>query len=118
MAWGLKDHRPLFSSDWPRYAIASHVVFWLTSAVFLLTCVGAIAGLMRAERAFFMLAIWLVSGVLVGASALFSGRLYIGNQVFSREPTTGWSAKVFGALILLSAGALFLFGYGLSTVRH
>lgn len=112
----LVDHRPLFTSDWPRYAIAAHIVFWLTSAVFLLTCVGAIAGLMRAERAFVMLAIWLVSCAFIGASALFSGKLYSGHQVFSRAPMTGWSARVLGALVLLSSATILLLGYGLLSV--
>lgn len=112
------DRRPLFTSDWPRYAIAAHIVFWLTSAVFLLTCAGAIAGLVRVERAFFMLAIWIVASLLVGASALFSGRLYMGNQVFPREPTTGWAARVVGAFLFLAAAVLLLFGYGLLMVRH
>lgn len=113
----ISDRRPLFTSDWPRYAIAAHVVFWLTSAVFLTSGIASLAGAIRTERSFFMFALWIVTVALVGAAAVCSGKLYSGNQVFSREPTTGWPARGLGAVVFLAAAALIIFGYGLTQVR-
>lgn len=109
--------RPLFGPDWPRYAVAAHVVFWLTSAVFLASCVAAFAGALRPDRAFIMFVFWIIAGMLVGVAAMFSGRLYVGNQIFSREPTTGWLARLYGAFLFLCAAVLLYLGYAITHVR-
>jgi len=109
--------RPIFGPEWPRYAIAAHVIFWLTSAVFLASCVAAFAGAQRPDRSFIMFVIWIVAGLLIGAAAMCSGKLYFGNQIFAREPTTGWSARLAGAFLFLCAAVLLYLGYAITHVR-
>ena len=108
------NRNPLFTADWPRYAMAAHIVFWAVSAVFLASCAGAVAGILPAGTALFLFAIWMVTAGLLGTAAACSGKLYVGNQVFSRTPLTGWPARLAGGLVSAGATSLILFGYAIT----
>jgi hypothetical protein len=109
--------RVLFTADWPRYAVAAHIAFWGSAAVSLVTGCGAIAGLFPSRIALWSLGSAVIAGFVLGVSALTSGRLYVGNQVFDRTPTTGWAARLCGAFISLGAAGLIFFAYALTQMR-
>jgi hypothetical protein len=68
--------RSPFTLDWARYAgiVGGRIVLWLFWA-------------------------FMFSALLLTLSAVASGRLYVGNQVFRRMPLTGWAARSVGLLI-------------------
>ncbi len=109
--------RSPFDAGWPRYAVASHVLFWSTAAAFLLSCVGGYAGLIGGQIVISLFWFWIASGFLLGLAASFSGKLYIGNQVFRRSPLTGWVARTAGIVVSALAAFIMLFAYGLMHVR-
>jgi hypothetical protein len=110
--------RPIFTADWPRYAKAVHIVFWATSALLLLACAGAYAGIVPAALALTLFIGWLVAVLLMGGAAVCSGKLYRGDQVLRRQPMTGLSARIAGAMVALAALTLLFFAYGLSQLGH
>lgn len=109
--------RPLFTPDWPRYAVAAHVVFWSSSALLLIGIIAGVAGAVRADYVLWLLAVWISTVFIVGVAALFSGKLYVSGQVFTRTPTTGWAARVYGAFVAVSAAVLMLLAYGVTHMR-
>lgn len=106
--------RPLFSSDWPRYAIAAHIVFWAASALMIVTGLAAFAGLVSRQLFIWFLWLWIISGLALSLAAAYSAKLYVGDQVFKRTPTTGWSARLIGILLSAGIGLLFLYVYALT----
>lgn len=98
-----------FSPDWPRYAIAAHIVFWTASGVFLVSCLGGFAGIVGGGIIIGLLWSFIASAFLLGLAATFSGRLYVGNQVFRGTPTTGWLARLMGMLVAGSSALLMSF---------
>ena len=109
--------RPLFTADWPRYAVAAHVVFWVWSALFLAGLIGGFAKLVPGQIVGWLFCIEIVTALILGASAVCSGKLYAGRQVFARTPATGWPARIAGTFVVLGTAALILFAYGLSQVH-
>ena len=106
--------RPLFSADWPRYAVAAQIAFWASSALFLAGCIAGFAGFASAQAISPLFFIWILTAIIVGATAVCSGMLYIGKQVFARTPTTGWSARIAGAFAAVGGTAIIAFAYLLS----
>jgi hypothetical protein len=111
------NERPIFTSDWPSYAVTAHIVFWTSSALLAAGCIGGFAKLVSAQVIVGLLWIEIGAGFLLGAAAMCSGMLYVGNQVFARTPTTGWPARIAGAFVLVGTSALLFFAYGLTQVR-
>ena len=110
--------RPVFSAQWPLYAVAAHLVFWAASGCLLFGLTLSICtSLGSAQANIYLFVFFMVACFLLGVSAIFSGLIYRGNQVFAREPTTGWRAHVAGSAIALSSGGLMLFAYALTTIR-
>lgn len=107
----------LFPADWPLYAVAAHIGFWVSSLLFAMGIIAAFVNVGTAQIVAFLFFIWIAAALLLGASAVWSGRLYIGNQIFSRTPTTGWPARIAGAFLFTCAGAILLFAYALTQVR-
>jgi len=97
--------------------VAAHIAFWGASAALLSAICGGIAGLVPTYLIFWLLGWTLVAAFALGVSALTCGRLYVGNQVFDRTPTTGWAARLYGALVSLASGSLVLFAYALTQIR-
>lgn len=108
---------PLFTPDWPRYAIATHIAFWAASALLLAAFAAGFAGLVAGQPVIWLLYVWLVMGCLMGVSALASGKIYIANQVFAKKPTTGWAARAVGFVVMGCTGLLILFLHGLMSIR-
>ena len=106
--------RPLFPADWPRYAVVAHIAFWATSVIFLAGCLGAVARLVPTGAALLMFQLWIAAAALLGAAALYSGKLYAANQVFARTPLTGWSARIAGGFVLAGAVTIIFFGYAIT----
>jgi hypothetical protein len=109
---------PVFSAEWPKYAVAAHVLFWAVSACLVAGLVLALTtdlALAHINISLFLLV--LVSNLAMGVSAACSGLLYCGNQVFARTPMTGWRARATGIAVALASGGLILFGYALTTIR-
>ena len=52
----------------------------------------------------------IISGGVAGAA---SGRLYVGNQVFSRTPLTGWPARLSGLVVSVAVSLVMFFACGL-----
>ncbi len=105
--------RSPFTSDWPRYAVAAHVLFWSVSAVFLVSCLAGYAGMVGGQIVLSLFWGTIIAAFLLGVSGAASGRLYVGNQVFSRTPLTGWTARVWGLAVSAAASLLMFFAYGL-----
>jgi hypothetical protein len=108
---------PLFTADWPRYAIAAHISFWIASGLLLVALAAALLGLASGQTTVSLFLLWASAGLLLSVSAIFSGKLYVGNQVFSATPTTGTAARIRGLVIAAMTGALLLFGYSLTFIR-
>jgi hypothetical protein len=43
--------QPIFSPDWPRYAVAAHVLFWIVSTLFLASCLAGYLGMIGGQIA-------------------------------------------------------------------
>jgi hypothetical protein len=110
--------RPLFTADWPRYAVAAHILFWATSALLFCAILAACAKVFSFGPAAILFLAWILSGSILGAAAACSGKLYTGDRVFSRKPITGWPARIAGTLALLSTAILLVFAYGLMQMAH
>ncbi len=111
------NSRPLFTPDWPRYAILAHLAFWLSSAALVAAIAAGAAALVSASVGIFIFITWLFTAFSLGCAALISGRIYVGNQIFTRTPTTGAPARTVGGFVAGSAGALLFFGYALTTMN-
>ena len=109
--------QPLFTADWPRYIVAAHVLFWSVSAVFLVSCLGGVAGLIGGQIILWLFWSAVASAFLLGLAATCSGKLYVGNQVFRRTPMTGWAARAMGIVVCSMAAFLMLLAYGLTHMR-
>lgn len=109
--------RSLFDADWPRYAVSAHVLFWSSSAAFLLSCLGGYAGLIGGQIVITLFWLWIAAGLLLGLAATFSGKIYIGNQVFRRSPLTGWVARTAGVVVSAMAAVIMLMAYLLLHLR-
>lgn len=109
--------RPLFTPDWPRYAILAHLASWLSSAALVAAIAAGAAGLVSASVAIFVFVVWLFTALLLGGAALMSGKVYLSGQVFARVPTTGLPARMVGGFLVAAAGALLFFGYALTTMN-
>ena len=104
---------PLFPAGWPGYAKAAHIAFWAVSAAFVLSIAGGIFRIISANVAILLFGLWLVAAAVLGAAAMFSAKLYYGNQVFSRTPLEGWPARLAGGYVLAGASAFLFFAYAL-----
>ncbi|MGL5361930.1 MAG: hypothetical protein ACRDBH_03560 [Bosea sp. (in: a-proteobacteria)] len=91
----------------------THIAFWSVSAIGLAALAANLFGFGPREYILWLFFAWIVTGFLMGVSALASGKIYIGNQVFSKEPTTGWVARMVGAVLFVSVGLLMWFFFGL-----
>ena len=111
------NRRPIFTEDWPRYAVAAHIAFWATSGIFLACCLGAVARLVPTGAALLMFQLWIAAAGLLGAAALYSGKLYVGNQVFARRLLTGWSARTAGGFVFAGALVIIFFGYAITQIH-
>lgn len=105
--------RSTFTPDWPRYAVVAHVLFWSVSAFFLASCLAGYAGLVGGQIVVSLFWVTIIAAFLLGVAAVASGRLYVGNQVFSRTPLTGWPARLWGLVVSASTVLLMLFAYAL-----
>ena len=105
--------RSPFTSDWPRYAVAAHVVFWGVAALFLASCLAGYAGLVGGQIVLSLFWGTIIGTFLLGVAGAASGRLYVGNQVFSRKPLTGWPARVWGLVVSAAASLIMFFAYAL-----
>lgn len=105
--------RPVFTPEWPPYSVVAHVVFWGVSALFILSCLGVYVGLISGQVAVSLFWLAIVSAFALGLAAAFSGRLYVGNQVFSRNPLVGWTARLAGLVYSALTAFVMLFAYGL-----
>lgn len=106
--------RPLFTADWPCYAIAAHISFWAASALMVASGLAALAGLTHPQFFILFLYMWVLAGFGLGISTVFSAKLYVGNQVFARGPTTGWPARLIGVVLSAAIGFLMLFAYAIT----
>lgn len=104
---------PVFTPDWPLYAVMAHVVFWSVSTLFALSCITGYAGLIGGQVIIALFWLFFVSGFALCLSGVFSGRLYIGNQVFSRRPLVGWPARLTGMALTPIFAFVMWFVYGL-----
>ena len=104
---------PVFTPDWPRYAMIVHVLHWLVSALFVLGCVAGYIGLIGGQAVISLFWLTMVSAFALGCVAAFSGRLYVGNQVFSRRPLVGWPARIAGMICVALVGFIMFFAFGL-----
>jgi hypothetical protein len=109
--------RPIFSSDWPRYAVAAQIAFWATSALFIASFIGAMVSIVPAGAALFAFILLVGTIPILGLAALFSGKLYFGNQVFVRSPFTGVSARLVGAFMSVGGSVAFTFIFGVMQIR-
>lgn len=109
--------RSLFDSAWPRYAIASHIAFWASSFFLVAACLGSFAALIHSQIIIWLFWLWLATSFQLGVTAMLSGRLYVGNQVFSRTPLKGWPARAVGGITSILASALIVFAYSLTFIR-
>ncbi|PPD07827.1 MAG: hypothetical protein CTY28_08335 [Hyphomicrobium sp.] len=100
--------RPIFTADWPPYAIAAHIIYWLASAVLLGACAAFYFQIVPAGKLALSLILWFVSLSIYGAAAACSGRHYTVFRVFYRKPINGWRARVNGIVCLLTAVSMFL----------
>lgn len=105
--------RSLFTPDWPRYAVVAHVVFWGVSGLFLVSCVAGYAGLVGGRIVIALFWGTTIAAFLLGLAGAVSGRLYVGNQVFSRTPLTGWPARMSGLVVSAAVSLIMFFAYGL-----
>jgi hypothetical protein len=110
--------RPVFTEEWPRYAVVAHVLFWATSALFFGACAAAFFKALPFEVAVMLFLAWVISVSILGIAAACSGKLYRGDQVLSRTPMTGLSARIAGTMATLSALILLVFAYGLTQIGH
>jgi hypothetical protein len=104
---------PVFTPEWPRYAVLAHIVFWGVSALFLLSCIAGYAGLIGGQIVIILFWLFFVSGFALCLSSVFSGRLYVGNQVFARQPLIGWAARLTGIALTPLFAFVMWFVYGL-----
>ncbi len=104
---------PIFTSEWPRYAVVAHVVFWSVSALFFLSCLAGYGGLIGGQVVVALFWVTIVSAFALSLAAAFSGRLYVGNQVFSRRPIIGWVARSLGVTFAALTAFIMIFAYGL-----
>ncbi|MBY0423109.1 MAG: hypothetical protein K2Q06_12455, partial [Parvularculaceae bacterium] len=95
----MKSDRPPLFSDWPFYAATAQVAFWVVSGLWIAAWLAVFFRAVGIEIALYATLVWLGSGCALGVAALFSGRLYVGNQAFRRAPTTGWPARLYGGFI-------------------
>jgi hypothetical protein len=111
---------PVFTSDWPSYAFAAHVICWSASMLFLLSCIAGYFGLIGGQAVFVLLWLTLASGFALGLTAVFSGRLYWGNQVFSKTPSPliGWTARLAGMIVTGLFAFIMFFTYGIFSIGH
>lgn len=106
--------RSLFKPDWPRYAVAAHLLFWSASALFLISCVaGYNMGLVGVQLVISLFWATMFVGFLLGLAGAASGFLYVGNQVFRRTPLTGWFARLYGMAVSASTLMFLFFAYAL-----
>jgi hypothetical protein len=105
--------RPVFTPEWPLYAVMAHIFFWGVSALFILSCIAGYAGLIGGQAVVSLFWLTIVSAFALGLTAAFSGCLYVGNQVFSRRPMLGWAARSAGMIFAALAAFLMFFAYGL-----
>jgi hypothetical protein len=105
--------QPIFSPDWPRYAVAAHILFWIVSMLFLASCVAGYLGMIGGQIALSLFWGAIVAAFLFGLAAIASGRMYVGNQVFRRRPLNGVSARLYGLAVSAGAALLLWFAYGL-----
>jgi hypothetical protein len=104
---------PVFTPEWPRYAVVAHVVFWSVSALFILGCIAGYGGLIGGQVVIFLFWMLMASAFALCLAAAFSGRLYIGNQVFSRRPLVGWVARSAATILAALIAFVAFFAYGL-----
>lgn len=104
--------RPVFTPEWPRYAVTAHVVFWSASTLFVISCIAGYAGLIGGQVAIFLFWPFIGSALALCLSGVFSGRLYFGNQVFSRRPMVGWVARLTGMVFAAIVTFVMFFAYG------
>ncbi len=104
---------PVFTPEWPRYAVWAHVVCWTVSALFLLSCVAGYGGLIGGQVVISLFWLTIASAFGLSLAAAFSGRLYVGNQVFSRRPIVGWVARSVGVILAAVTAFIMFFAYGL-----
>jgi hypothetical protein len=108
----------VFTPDWPFYAVVAHVIFWIVSALFVLGCVAGYFGFIGGQAVVTLFWLIIISAFALGLTAAFSGRLYIGNQVFSRTPMVGPSARMAGMIYAALAAFIMFFAYGLMQLGH
>lgn len=110
------NSRPWFTNDWPQYAVWANIAFWIAFILMLSSlAVSAVSGLVTATTNILLFGIVLVAGFCLGVSAVFSGKLYRGNEIFTKTPTTGWLARVYGAFLAAGCAVVLLFGWALTT---
>lgn len=108
--------KPVFTPDWPFYAVAAHVVLWIVSTLFILSWPVAYVGYVGGQTVITLFWLTIVSALVVGISAAFSGRLYVGNQVLWRTPMVGWSARLAGMIFAGLTIFIMFFAYGISQI--
>ena len=104
---------PVFTPDWPRYAVVAHVVFWSVSALFILGCIVGYGGSIGGQVVIWCFWMMIASAFALCLAAALSGRLYVGNQVFSRRPLVGWVARSAAMILAALIAFLTFFAYGL-----
>ena len=105
--------KPVFTPEWPLYSVIAHIAFWGVSAIFILSCIAGYAGLIGGQVVISLFWLTIVSVFALGLTAAFSGRLYVGNQVFSRKPMIGQIARLAGLIYAALAAFVMFFAYGL-----
>jgi hypothetical protein len=95
--------QPVFTPDWPAYAVAAHMAFWVTTALMTFGWFGAAYRIVEPHVAIKLFFVWLAATAALGLSAMASGKLYRATNVFSRKPFVGRPAKLSGGFVFLGA---------------
>ena len=104
---------PVFTPGWPLYAVIAHVFTWSISTLLILASIAGYAGIVGGITVISLIGMTILSGFALSLSAVFSGRLYIGNQLFSRKPLLGVPARLAGIFLTGLFAFIAYFFYGL-----